>query len=57
VFFAKLYWVDKIPKDERGRVCSTRGRQIHTQFGGGNLKEGDHLEDQDILNDNIKGEM
>ena len=54
MFCSKFYWVVKIPKEEVGRARSTLGRRMHTPFGEGNLKEGDHVEHPDIPKDNIK---
>jgi len=31
-----------------GGACSTYGREVYTGFGWGNLRESDHLEDQDV---------
>ena len=43
----KYYWGDKINEDEMGRVCSMYGgRDMHTGFWCGSLKERDLLEDQ-----------
>jgi len=46
VLFTTYYLVDQIRENGFGGACSTYGgEEVGTVFGGGNLKERDHLED------------
>ena len=44
----EYYAGGKMEKNEMGRACSKYGREGHTGFWWGNLRERDHLEDPGV---------